>query len=78
MAKQEDLRTIILELLEDAGFSPELYLIKNEVDGLSVHFDDSGAVKYFRRELELSQWAKELILEERKDGKRYVAYLQTW
>jgi hypothetical protein len=74
----EDLRGRVMHMLDDAGFSPELYIIKLHDSAVSVHFDSQGAVEYFQHEVELSEWKDDLIFEYRKEGKRHVAYIQMW
>ena len=78
MKSVEQLRAVVESLLEDAGFTPELYVIKTFVGALAVHFDDEGAVAYFKREVEASPYKDEVIFEYRREGKRHIAYIQLW
>mgnify|MGYP000097113818 CR=1 FL=1 len=78
MKSVEELRAVIESLLEDAGFVPELYVIKTYVGAIAVQFDDEGAVHYFKREVDNSVYKDDLIFEYRRDGKRHVAYIQMW
>lgn len=68
----------VVFLLEEAGFSPEQYIIKPGISSVEVHFDSAGAVEYFRKEVESCKKANSLIFEHRKFGKRHVAYIQIW
>ena len=78
MNRLEDLRDNAEWLLGEAGFTPDLYIIRNHETAIAIHFDSEGAVHYFRKEVETSEWAEEIIFDYRKDGKRHVAYLQLW
>jgi hypothetical protein len=78
MKSTEELKEYILFLLEEAGFSPELYILKIGVSSVEVHFDHPGAVDYFKGEVETCDRAEELIFDKRQSGKRYVAYIQMW
>jgi hypothetical protein len=73
-----ELNSVLIDLLEEAGFGSELYLIKMKADALEVHFDHPGAVDYFRKEIESSSYAKDLIFDTYKDGVRHVAHIQMW
>jgi len=73
-----ELKDVVLDLLESAGFGSELFLVKMKTDAVEVHFENPGAVDYFRNEVDSSEYAKDIIFVERKDGKRYIAYIQTW
>lgn len=78
MKQIEDLRDNMVWLLGEAGFTPDLYIVRNHETAISIHFDDEGAVKYFQKEVESSVWAEDVIFDCRRDGKRYVAYIQLW
>jgi hypothetical protein len=73
-----ELKDTALDLLSSAGFCSELFYIKMKTDSVEVHFDHPGAVDYFRKEVESSIYAKDIIFGYRKEGVRHVAYLQYW
>lgn len=75
---QHELKSFLIDLLEGAGFGSELYLIKMKAEAVEVHFDQPGAVDYFRKEIENSAYAKDLIFSTHKDGVRHVAHIQMW
>lgn len=78
MTSVEELRDNAVILLKEAGFDHDLYFIKMRESSVCIHFDDPGAVEYFKREIETCEWGEEVIFESGKDGKRYVATLQFW
>jgi len=73
-----ELKDIAWNLLSSAGFCSELFFIKIKTDAVEVHFDQPGAVDYFRKEVESSEYAKDIIFDYQKDGIRHVARLQLW
>jgi hypothetical protein len=78
MTSVEELRDNAICLLKEAGFDSDLYIIKMHESSVCIHFDDPGAVEYFKGEVENCEWAEEVIFESRREGKRYVAALQFW
>ncbi len=65
-------------ILEQAGFSTDLYIIKINDDNVEVMFDEKEAVDYFRGDFEYSSLNKDCIFEYKKDGKRHAAYIYPW
>ena len=73
-----DLKREIEDLLEQSGFTPELYIIKMGKDYIAIHFDKKAAVDYFRSDFEYSKLAEFCIYEYKKEGRRHAAYIYSW
>lgn len=78
MDSVEELRDVMEELLEAAGFTPDLYLIRRHDKAIAVHFDQKEAAMYFMKEVETSRVSELVCYSYREDGKRHVAYIQLW
>ncbi len=78
-SKQEmaELHRLVLEMLSDFGFVPDLYIITLKHDSVDAEFDDKGAVEYFRDQCEI-EYSDLLFVEYVKNGKRHVARVQYW
>jgi len=74
----KDLRRSVEDLLDQSGFSPDLYIIKVGDDNVAVHFDKKEAVDYFRGDFDTSEMAADCIFEYKREGKRHAAYIYTW
>jgi hypothetical protein len=74
----KDIRKIVEVLLQRAGFEEDHYFIREDESGISVLFDSKGAVDYFLKEVELSEWNDDFVQTSMVEGKRYVAYIQNW
>jgi hypothetical protein len=78
MKSLDALKKELIRLLRSAGFDADLYYITIEEASVSVHFDDHGAVEYFKKEIEQSEIADAVIFEYRREGKRHIARFQLW
>jgi hypothetical protein len=71
------LYTKCIRMLDDFGFSGELYIIEKNVEHVDIHFDDKGAVEYFRDEAE-KDYPDEMFIEYIRKGKRHCARVSFW
>lgn len=77
--KTEEIVLLVVEMLEEAGFASELYIIKSFGDSVTVHFDDREAVDYFVDDVEkYSEHAQNFIIQKGRDGKRHTVTFQLW
>ena len=78
-SKQEmaDLHRMVLQMLSDFGFVPDLYIITLKTDSVNAEFDDKGAVDYFRDQCDI-EYPDLLFVEYVKNGRRHVARVQYW
>ena len=73
--KVEPLKEAVEELLKNAGFPEEQYLIRVGGDYVSVMFDTKEAVDYFRGDFAYSSLSEDCVYEYKIDGKRHCAYI---
>lgn len=66
---------LVERYLEDAGFEPMLYYIREAYDAVEVDFDDRGAVFYIIDDIRKSQYHQEFIVDYKKtvNSKRHTA-----
>jgi hypothetical protein len=77
--KTQDIKNAVIQMVEDAGFTPELYIIKAQGDSVSVQFDDEEAVDYLMADVEkYSDAAQNYILQKGREGKRHTLTFQLW
>jgi len=72
-----DLHRMVLQMLSDFGFVPDLYIITLKTDSVNAEFDDKGAVDYFRDQCDI-EYPDLLFVEYVKNGRRHVARVQYW
>ena len=65
-------------LIAQAGFPPELYIIKKHEDSVSIEFDVREAVDYFKGDFDASDLARDCIFEYKRVGKRHAAFIYPW
>jgi hypothetical protein len=73
-----NLYTEVEKLLKDAGFPPEVYIVIQEEDCVSVHFDNKEAVDYFRGDFDNWKYAVDCMFEYKRVGKRHAAFIHNW
>jgi len=77
--KTENIVIIVVEMLDEAGFPPDLYIIKSFGDSVTVHFDDRAAIDYFVDDVEkYSEHAQHFVIQKGRDGKRHTVTFQLW
>lgn len=69
----DSLKEIVYELLEDFGFTEDLYYVRENTESIMVEFDDIGAVNYIIQEVEKTKYKDFVFVNYLKKGKRHVA-----
>jgi hypothetical protein len=72
------LKDTLEQMLTNAGFIPELYQIKVEVDCVFIYFDKKAAVEYFEKEFDESGLIKDCVFEYKRFGKKHAACIYYW
>lgn len=72
-----DLYRLVIAMLNDYGFTSELYLISKQSDSVDVEFDDKEAVEYFRTQTE-KEYSTYMYVEYIRKGVRHVARVSSW
>jgi len=69
------LYTKVERLLKESGFVPELYILSQGAECISVLFDKKEAVEYFQGDFNKSELADKCLYEYKKVGKKHAAYI---
>ena len=69
---------VVQDLLDDAGFTEELYVIKDKKEEVFVEFDEYEAVLYTLNISEEDKYKKHLVGHYEKAGKRHRIVFIIW
>ena len=72
------LEDIVLDILEDGGFSPEQYIIDSKQYEVYVDFDDRGAVDYVIGISMEEKWRDQISANYKTNGKRHRVCFYLW
>jgi len=72
------LEDIVLDILEDGGFSPDNYILDAKQYEVYVDFDDRGAVDYVIGISMEEKWRDQISANYKKNGKRHRVCFYLW